>query len=481
MSDAGHAARGVKLTLGGQAVKFAIQLASTVMLARLLSPHDFGLFAMVAAITGFASLLGDFGLSSAAIQSPTISGQQRTNLFWISAATATVLFAALYMSAPTIEAFYDQPGIGDVVRVLALGFSLAALTSQFTAHLTRSLQFGRLSIVDISAQLGGLIVGLFGATAGLGYWSLVAQQITISALKLVLTAVFARWVPGLPHKAPMRPLLAFAANSFGVQALSYVSSNVDSVVLGRVSGATALGLYDRAYQLFKIPVQQIAAPLSRVALPILSRQQGDRAAMSRYVLLAQTGVAYVLGAIFSLGAALAEPVIDVALGPQWVAATPLFSILAIGGMFQVMGYVYYWTFLACGLTGLQLRYSVVTRLLMVALIVIGSLGGPAGVALAVAVGLATNWLVLSAFPLRRTGLDVRKIVLVGLRASLTNGAVAAVVWLADALTWHELPPMVRIACGLCAGLALYGVASLVARPIRDDFRAVFRAIRRKSL
>lgn len=478
MSDGGKAARGARVTLGGQAVKFALQLTSTVVLARLLSPDDFGLFAMVLAVTGFAALLGDFGLSNAAVQAKEISSQQRSNLFWISASVGLVLYGSFFLAAPLIESFYQVDGVAMVVRVMAIGFVLSALASQFTAHLTRGLSFGRLALIDIAAQASGLALALILALNGAGYWALVGQQLAAAGMLLLLTFVLAKWMPRLPGRAPMRPLLSFAANSFGVQALSYVSGNVDSVALGRTSGPEALGLYDRAYQLFKIPVQQIAAPLTRVALPILSRQQSDRPRMSRYVEQAQLGMTYVLGAAFCLGAALATPVIEVALGPQWTSAAGIFAILALGGIFQVMGYVYYWSFLACGLTGLQLRFSIVTRSLMVVLIIAGAPFGPVGVAVAVAGSLALNWIVLSLFPMRKTGMNVGAIVRTGLRGIAMNVLMAGVVWSVDFFLAHELFPIVRILIGVAVGAASYALAALVAKPIARDVRAILHMVRR---
>lgn len=478
MSEGGRAARGARITLGGQALKFALQLTSTAVLARLLAPEDFGLFAMVIAVTGFAALLGDFGLSNAAVQAENISAQQRSNLFWISSGVGAVLYAVVFIAAPLLEIFYAAEGLATVMQVMAVGFVMSAMASQFTAHLTRSFSFGRLAIIDVSSQAAGLALALVLAVLGAGYWALVGQQLAAAGVLLILTATLSAWLPRFPARAPMRGLLTFAANSFGVQALSYVSGNVDSVALGRTSGPEALGLYDRAYQLFKIPVQQIAAPLTRVALPILSRQQSDRSRMSASVVSAQLGMSYLLGAAFCLGAALAGPVIEIVLGPKWSDAAPLFAILALGGVFQVMGYVYYWSFLACGLTGLQLRYSFVTRLFMIGLIIVGALYGPTGTALAVSVSLALNWCVLSAFPMRQTGMDVGAIVRTGARGIAVNVVMAVSVWGVDAWLVSTLAPLARVAIGLSVGILAYaGIATLIS-PVRRDLIAILDMVKR---
>lgn len=478
MSDAHHASRGLKLTLSGQAAKFVLQLASTVVLARLLTPADFGLFAMVVALTGFAVLVADFGLSSAAVQASELSRQQKTNLFWINSVVGAVLFGTFWLLAEPIASFYSEPELTAIVRVLAFNFIVLGATAQFTANLTRELQFGRLIVADLSSQAIGFGSALTVALIGGGYWALVAQHLVSGAVLLLVSGAAVRWFPGLPRRAPMRNLLRFASHSLGVQALAYVSANIDSVVLGRVAGATQLGFYDRAYQLFKVPIQQIAGPLTRVALPILSRQQSDRALMSRYVVVAQAGIAYLLGAVFSLGAALATPVVLIVLGSQWLQSAGLFAILATGGLFQALGYVYYWAFLARGLSALQLRYSVLTRTLMIALIVVGAvMGGATGVAIAVSAGLALNWLILSIFPMRQSGLDTRSIVTVGLRAMALHICVSGIVACVDLLWMSELEAWIRLSIGLGLATALYVMAWYCFWPVRRDLKPVLRMVR----
>ncbi|PPG52783.1 lipopolysaccharide biosynthesis protein [Rathayibacter sp. AY1E9] len=478
MSTGSAAAKGAKVTLLGQWSKFVLQTASTVVLARLLAPDDFGLFAMVVAIAGLATLLGDFGLSTASIQAKEISQHQRSNLLWLNVLVGLVVAAVFFSCSTVIAAFYARPELEDVARALSLNFVLQSVTTQFVANASRNLRFRLLAVADVSAQAVAFATAVVIASVGGGVWALVLQQLTISAAMLIIVVSTSRWVPSLPHRAPMRPLLTFGLNTFGVQAVNYISANVDNVLLGRFWGPQALGFYDRAYQLFRLPVQQIAAPMSRVALPILSRHQDDLRTMNRYLQRAQVFIVYVLGAAFFLAAALAPPLVELVLGPQWSISASLFAILAIGGLFQSMGYVYYWAFVSLGLTGLQLRYSLITRTFMVLLIVAGVPFGSTGVALAVSLGLLLNWLVLSLFPMRRTGLDVASLLRGAALPMLVHATVFAAVfserWF---LTVHLLAP-VQLAIGGVTGIACYAIWFLLCAPVRRGVHETVAVVRK---
>jgi PST family polysaccharide transporter len=484
MSDegfgAGSAARGAKATLLGQWLKFAVQLAATVILARLLSPSEFGLFSMIIAFAGLATLLGDFGLSSAAMQAKSLSNQQRSNLFWMNTGIGVLCSVAAFLCAPLIAGFYGQPRLTEAVQILAPTFLLQAAISQLTANAARSLKFKLLAQIDVSAQLVGFGTALVLAISGAGVTALVAQQVAIALWTLSTLSIAGRWVPKLPRRAEMKSLVGFGVNSFLVQLLTYVSSNVDSVLIGRFWGPVPLGLYDRAYQLFRMPIQQVATPLTRVILPMLSRRQDDRTWVSEKLVQIQRIVAYVVGGVFVVLGSMAWSVIGVLLGENWLQAAPILAILALGGVFQSIGYVYYWAFLITNQTGVQLRASVLTRSLMVVFIAFGVFFGPIGVAAAVAAGLITNWIILSRWPMKATGLDVCSLVLAVVRPIsihlLVNipSAVFGVIYVG------VIPSLSLLAIQLAIVLFLYSCVGVFYKGFREDLKTIV-VILRKAL
>jgi O-antigen/teichoic acid export membrane protein len=472
---AGDAARGAAATLGGQWVRFVLQLGALAVLARILAPGDYGVVSMVLAIAGVATLLGDFGLSMASIQSSEATRAQRSNLLWINVLLGLALGGIVFLLAVPIAAFYGRDELVPVCQALSAVFVINSVTAQFKAEVSRRFRFRWLAASDVLAQLVASIGAILLAVEGAGYWALVAQQLLLAATTLVVLVIGAGWLPGPPTRTSgMRSFLGFGANTVGVQLVNYISGNADSVLIGRVWGAGALGVYDRAYQIFRMPLQQIAAPMTRVAFPVLSRMK-DSPDFERYVQRAQLVLAYVMGGVFFAAAALADPIIEIVLGPGWDDSKTIFRILAIGGVFQALGFVYYWVFLAKALTGLQLRFSIVSRSMMVVFMAVGVVWGPVGVAVGSTAGLILNWVVLSFFAVPKAGIDVRALLRQAVRP-LALGVSIVVVSLPVLPLTAGLGPVVQLLVVGAVDVAVVALAVLLLRAYRADARLLQRTI-----
>ncbi|UTM36542.1 lipopolysaccharide biosynthesis protein [Rhodococcus pyridinivorans] len=476
------AARGTVVSLGGQWTKFIVQLASITILARVLTPTDFGVMAMILAIVGAATVLGDFGLSLAAIQAKNLTENQRANLFWINSSIGVTLSIVVYLLADPIARFYEQPQLVGVTQALAVIFFMNGVVVQLRADLTRSMRFGALALCDVLAQVVALAVSLSLAFSGYGVWALVAQQICVAGTTLLCSAWFVRWIPGLPRRnANMRKLLSFGGNTMATQLVNYSSANIDSVLLGRVRGAFELGIYDRAYQLFKIPMQQMAAPMTRVALPVLMKLE-DAAEYMRYLVKAQKGLSYALLMLFAFAAGAADPLLRLALGEGWDEAPAIFRILAIGGAFQALAYVYYWIFLSTGRVDLHFRFSLVGRLIMIGAIAAGVNWGAIGTAIGSSFGFFALWLIYSAWGVPRTGVSSLPIMKSSIRPVGLAVGLFSVLLIGDNLLPDGLPAVI-----LLVGLAFLGcfyvfVVLLLVRGVRADLielaRVAYRAVGR---
>lgn len=386
------AAGGALLTMGGQLVKTAVQFGGIVLLARLLTPRDYGLFAMVLAIIGVGEVVRDFGLSSAAIQARQLTAGQRDNLFWINTGIGLSLAACMFAAAGAIAGFYHEPLLVPVAQAASVTLLLNGLATQFRADLGRGMRFRSLALADVGGQAAGLGTAIAAALAGWGYWALVLQALAQAATLLALLVLASRWRPGLPRRdADMRPLLRFGGNLMASQLLTYFSNNLGQILVGSRLGPVALGHYNRAFALLMVPLTQLNAPATTVALPVLSRLQDDPARYSAFLLRGQATLMHLLMAGLAFGCALADPLIDLVLGKAWAPAAPLFRILLVGGLFQAAGYAAYWVFLSRDLTGPQLRYSIVSRVLVIACIGIGAQWGVTGVATGYSTGMAISW------------------------------------------------------------------------------------------
>lgn len=466
------ASRGAAVTLVGQGARIALLLTGVVVLARLLSPHDYGLLAMVMAVTGVAEILRDFGLGSAAVQARTLSRGQRGNLFWLSTAIGVVLGLLVLATSPLLATFYGEPRLQGVAAALSVTFVLNGVMTQYKADLQRRLRFGWLTGLELAGQVVGLGTAVALAAGGAGYQALVAQQVVQLAAQLVLLLLVCRWLPGRwARDEPVRPFVSFGANLVGGQVLAYASNNVDSVVIGSTLGPGPLGLYNRAFQLLVLPLYQINAPVTRVALPVLARLVDDPPRYRHYLLTGQTAMLNLVSAILAFAAAQAPAVVLVALGPRWLETAGLFQVLAIAGFFTMAGYACYWVYLSQGLTRQHLRLSLVTRPLQIALIVGGSHWGLYGVAWAYAAAVVLQWPANLWWLHRVSDAPVQQIWRNGARTVLVYGwalaaSATATRWLDPDATWAAL------GLGALALLAALALAALVVPAYRRDLRTV---------
>lgn len=476
MTNLGQAAtRGAGVTLGAQAVRFALQLVSLIVLARLLTPTDFGLVAMATAIIGVAELLRDFGLSSAAIQAKTLSDAERSNLFWVNVAIGSGCTVVALLASPLIGRLYGAPQVTVIVIALAGLFVVSGANTQFRAELSRSLRFGALARSDICAQFLGITGAVVAAVLGAGFWSIVIQQGLFVTTTCLMNVVQSTWRPTRWQRGvSLRRFYSFGLSLLGMQVLGYTTNNIDTVAIGRVWGADVVGQYGRAYQLLIVPLNQVSQALTRVMLPVMSRLQDDDERFLRFARRAQLLCCYGFGGFFAVAAGLSGPLVAILFGARWAAVAPIFAVLAIGGIFRGMAQLSYWTVLAKGLTQQQLKFSLFARPVMIALLLAGLPWGAVGVAAGHSVGFAVEWAAVLWWIGRTARLEVRPFFTKALRIVLT------VCLPAGLLAWAGTLLVPGAVWQLLVGVALVGcwVAVLAVLPTaeRRDLRAIAEAV-----
>ncbi len=471
-----RAARGAAIVFAGQGTRILIQLGSVVILAKILSPRDYGLLAMVTVMVGIGEVFRDFGLSAAAIQSKNLLRGQRDNLFWINAAIGLCLSVIAFSVSGLIAGFYREPLVGPIAQTLAVTFLINGLATQYRADLNRRMKFGKLVVVDITAQVLGLGLGVTAALAGLNYWALVVQQITAALATLILVAIAARWLPGRPNRTvPMAGLLRFGWNLVATQLIGYASNNIDSLIIGHRFGPTPLGVYNRAFQLIMTPLSQVRAPTTTVALPVLSQLQDDQPRFSNYIVRGQAALGYTLVAGLAMAAAVADPLVSIALGQRWEQVAPIMRILALAGIFQTLSYVGFWVYLARDLTKELFRYSMVSLAMRATSIFIGSHWGMMGVAVGYAVSPGLAWPISLWWLNRKTVIPIRALIVGALRIlsmSLVAGGCGYLT--TSLLVQHHL---VALIAGALTVVAVYLTGFLVP-PVRRDYLSVLDIARK---
>lgn len=471
------AARGTGITLAVQAGRTILQFGSIVALARLLTPADFGLVAMVTAVIGVADLVRDFGLSLAAVQAAKLSHGERTNLFWANVGLGLACTLVAMAMTPFIVAGYQEPRLAPIVLALAPVFLLSGITTQFKAGLVRDMRFRAVGLSDFSAQVVATIVAIDLAAAGFGLWALVVQQLVSAAVTAGICMWLAKWRPSLPNRrVSIRKFLRFGVGVFGTQGISYVTKNIDNITIGAVWGASPLGLYSRAYQLMMMPLNQINAPMTQVAMPVLARVQGDNTSFLGYLRKSQLVACYVTATLFAVATGLAHPVVLVLFGDQWLEVVPIFAILAVGGMFRAVAQIAYWAYLAKGKSGALFRQRMVTGLITVVMILAGLPWGPVGVAVGCTVASFVSWIVAVWHVGRVTGVNTRSLITNAARIVAVVGIPAgAVAYLA---TLVPVAPLLQLVLGGLFVLAYLGLAYLTVRSVHEDLDLTISFARR---
>lgn len=470
------AARGAYFTLAAQAARIVLQLLSVVILARILSPQDYGLLAIVLVVVGLGEIFRDFGLTSASIQAPELSTGQRDNLFWINAAIGTLLTAVMWAASPAIGAVTGESALVGISQWLSLTFLLNGLATQHRANLMRDLRLRPIAVVDVASSAIALAVAVVTALAGAGYWALVIQQLVAAGIVLVGVLAAGRWLPRWYSRShPIRQLVNFGWTLVATNLIGYASRQIDTVMISFRFGTAPLGLYNRAFQLIMTPLAQVRSPLQSVALPVLSRVQQDQPRFETYVTAAQLALGFLFGIPVAVVAGLAEPVVEIMLGERWVEAAPMLRMFAIAGILTTVSFVGYWVYLARGLGADLLRYSIVTALIKVVCIVVGSFFGLVGVAVAFAVHPAIAWPISLAWLSRITPMPRRQLYLGAGRIIAISFAAGLAAWGAG-LAVAASSAWVQLAIGLVAGLTA-SAAALAIPVYRHDAKTLWSFVR----
>ncbi len=323
--------RGVTWTYAAIAFGAVIQLGVTAVTARLLDPAVFGLVAMANVLISFGSYFAQMGVGRALIQRPEINDDDIRAAFTSSTLLGLAVAGIVVAAAPFAAGFFRTDEVVPVLRWLALTFVATGLGATAQALLRRRLRFKGSGFVEVVAYaLGFGLPAITLAFAGFGVWSLVVgaigQRVVASGLAFLLTR-HSLW-PTFQFDAHRR-LLGFGTKVSGISLLEFLGSTLDTIVIGRFGTAAQLGLYNRAFMLASLPTYQIQNGIGKVLFPVLASGQNDRVEF-REALHKVTTIAIRILLPTGIGMALVAPeLVTVVLGEKWLAAVPLFGILAL--------------------------------------------------------------------------------------------------------------------------------------------------------
>lgn len=315
-------------TFGTQAVSFVI----TVVLARLLSPAEFGLVAMLTVFVALAGVLVDSGYVAALIQKPTVTPEDESSVFALNLVVALVLCVVFWFAAVPIAAFYHQPALVPITRVTSLVLVGNALGMVQTALLSKRLDFRALGQATIGAALASGLLAIVLAARGWGVWSLVAQSVASSFVRSGLLWVLAPWRPRwLFSFGAVRSLFRYSSRLLVTSLLAAIIENIMSIVIGRLFDPAALGLFERAQAAQRAVTRALNSVVGDVSFPTYSALQADRAALRRTFRRSVVASSAVIMPLMTVLAAVGRPLFGVVYSERWLASVPYFQVLCVAG------------------------------------------------------------------------------------------------------------------------------------------------------
>lgn len=448
---------GMRWSAVSQALGLAAQYGSFVWLARLLRPGELGTMATAALFVGLVAIVNEMGMGAALIQRPSLTRAHLSACFWTNAAVGAALGLGVAASAPALAVFFRDPAVAGVLTALAWTFPLSGLCVLPRACLERALRFKAIGMVESSAAVVNAAIAVALACAGAGVWSLVAGSIAA-----YLVQVTAFWAIARPHpswdftRAAFDDLFGFGANVLGTRMLSYFNGNVDYLIVGRLMGPSALGVYALAYKLVTMPMFKVSHVALRVAFPAFSRQQHDDEALRRQYLKLVSTLALIAFPLLAGLAVLAPEVIRLVFGPAWEAAVVPTQLLCVVGALKALVCSVGTLYCCKGRADLEFKLNVFEAVKLPVLLVLGVPWGLPGVAAGYIASYLIGAPLLQHLANRQIGLGWRAYLAALRPAVLATVALAVVLvgWRMAATAWG-LPAIALVAGALPWGLVSY--------------------------
>jgi O-antigen/teichoic acid export membrane protein len=458
-----------------QAARVLSQLVSMAVLAHLLPSSSYGLMAMAMTVTNLAFLCRDLGTSTAIIQRKELPEALLSSIYWLNMLMALVIALALLLLAWPLAQAYQAPPLAAILAALALAFPLSSLGAVQQALLEREARFRQLARIEATSAGGGLALALLLAWQGAGVWSLVLQMLFSTALATAQTLHACRWRAGpWSSLGQLRSVLGFGAHLSLFQCLIYLERNADSMIVGRVLGSAALGVYAMAYKFMLFPLQNITGVASRALLPAMSRRQGSPQELGQLYLRA-TGTIVLLSAPLMAGMFfLREPLVALCLGPHWSGVAELLKWLAGVGLMQSVSASTGAVFVALGRARLLFWLGLLGAVLQVGAFFIGVRWGIEGVAVSYFVANLLNVVPAFACVLSLLRIEPAEACRALGKPVLAAAFMLAVLWALDH-NLAALPLAGAFWLDVGVGAAAYGFALFVLlRQDVSDVRALLR-------
>ena len=324
-----RARKGPRYLLLSRLIVLIVTMLSTITVARLVSPDQYGLAVMALVVLAFAQTFRDIGVTQAVLRKGHVSASELNLIFWVTAASTSLISVAILAAAPAFASFFDEPAVASLMWAGVAGFFISGATLQHRALLERELRFAVVAASDIAAAVAGLATAVTLALIRGDAWAIVISSVVQAVTAGVIVVVISGWRPSRPRSDPhLWDLLKFGANATVYSTSVLASNQAASVIIGHGMGPAALGQYNRAQMLYSMPASNLVQPFTRAAMPLLLRL---RPTPDQYRLTYAALVRRLCVFLVPMGVTLAfiaVPLTAVLLGAQWQSAGLVLTALA---------------------------------------------------------------------------------------------------------------------------------------------------------
>ena len=450
-----------------------LSFISTLLIARWLSPGDYGLMALVGIWTGTIAMVADMGLGWAIVQFEDVQDGELQTCFWLTLLTTGLAYLSLYAFAPDISRWFDSPQLSDVLRVSSATILLFAFRLIPDAMLRKRLALDKIAQADILSALAGIPVMLTLAWNGEGVWALVFGGIVQALVGSVALIAFSPWWPRWHFSGGRIPaMLRFSVSAIGANLGWSLYSQMDSLILGKVTNEQTLGIYAMAKQLAIMPVTKISAVVNQLAGPVMARLQHDQDRLrASFLRLLRLVTCVTLPLCVGLGL-VASDLVPVALGDKWAAVVPLFQVFCLYALTHSVEVLLPPVLFARYRSDFMLKWTMALLIAMpVPFVIGGQWMGAMGVALVLVLvyPLAMGWMTREA--LKELDLSFKELLHevspVAIPSMVMALAVASVQWCLPENGFG--PHLIRLLAAASVGVIVYvGAVLIVRRSLADE-------------
>ena len=361
--------------------KQILQILALIVFARLLTPDDFGLFAILMIFVGFLILFTDMGTAAALVHIDNPSQELLSSVFFLNLFVGSLLSLFLILLSHPISIFFDNPGVETPLRIIALNFTILAFGVVQKARYEKALNFKPVTLIESFSVLLGILTGIGAALYGMGVYSLVAQTLTTSLVSVMLLWSVSKWKPLLHFSwSDIRKIWSYTANLSTFNFVNYFARNADNFLIGKFLNSSALGVYSLGYSIMLYPIQNISRVLLRILFPAFSQIKDDDEKFKRAYLKAIFFIALVSFPIMTGLIVTADLLVELFFGNKWANLSSILMILAPVGIIQSIGTTNGSIYMAKGNTSLLLRIGIISTVVTVLFFIPGLMFGVEGVA-----------------------------------------------------------------------------------------------------